>query len=411
MNILYITQYFPPEVGATQNRAVEMASNLVRLGHTVTVLTEFPNHPKGIIPPEYHGRWFQISEMNGFRVIRVWVFARPYKNFFTRIGFYTTFMFNAALVGSLVKGPYDIVYATSPPYFVGVTGLWLSWIKRAKFIYEVRDLWLRSAVELGELSSPRILRWATRLENLYYRKAICVIAVTQGIYKELSQKGLGPKLHLIYNGTNCDLMYDRGPAKRDELGWRDKFVVLYAGILGIAQGLEHICHVAEQMKEHGDIQFVFIGEGPIKQELLHLKESLALTNLTLLDQVDREQIADYISAADCCLVPLKKKEIFRGALPSKMFDCMACARPVILSVDGEARELVEHVAAGLFVEPENGDQLRQAILALKADPELRQHMGANGRAFVEKNFSRRQAAVDLELVLKEVVAAHVHQPD
>jgi len=405
MNILYISQYFPPEVGATQNRAVEMATHLTALGHVVTVLTEFPNHPKGIIPDEYRRSWYRTEDLDGIRVVRVWVFARPHKNFFNRIGFYLSFMFNAALVGTLVKGNYDVVYATSPPYFVGLTGRWLSWIKKAKFVYEVRDLWLASAAELGELRNPHLLAFAHRLDRWYYRQAVRIIAVTQGIYDELKRQGLAAKLHLIYNGTNCDLMYDRGAGKRRELGWENQFVVMYAGILGIAQGLEQICRVIAEFKSIADVHFVFIGEGPVKYKIEQLKESLALSNLTLMDEVRREEIADYLSAADCCLVPLKNKEIFRGALPSKLFDCMACRRPVILSVDGEARHLVEQVGAGLYVEPENDVQLRQAILYLRDHSEERQKMGTAGRAFVENHFSRRGAAILLEGVLREITAS------
>lgn len=403
MKILYISQYFPPEVGATQNRAVEMAENLVRLGHEVTVLTEFPNHPRGIIPPEYRRRWYQVARLRGIRVIRVWVYARPVKTFLTRIGFYLTFMVNAAVVGTLVRGRYDIVYATSPPYFVGVTGLWLSLVKRARFVFEVRDLWLKSAAELGELSNPHLLRLSGWLDKLYYRRARRIIAVTKGIYNELAARGLEEKLHLIYNGTNCDLMYDRGEGRRHELGWQGKFVVMYAGVLGIAQGLEQICAVIARFKAEKEFLFAFVGEGPVKHKIEQLQKELELDNLVLTGEVSREEIAEYISAADCCLVPLKKREIFLGALPSKMFDVMACSRPLILSVDGEARALVERVGAGLFVEPENGPALRQAILTLHSDAEMRRRMGAAGRQFVENNFSRRQAAIELEGVLQDVI--------
>ncbi|HOT97426.1 MAG TPA: glycosyltransferase family 4 protein [bacterium] len=403
MNILYITQYFPPEVGATQNRAFEMATNLVRLGHQVTILTEFPNHPRGIIPPEYHRRWYVKDELEGIRVIRVWVFARPVKTFFTRMAFYLTFMMNAALVGTLVRGPYDLVYATSPPYFVGVTGLWLSLVKRARFVFEVRDLWVKSAAELGEVSNPRVLKMAGWLDQLYYRKARRIIAVTRGIYDDLAARGLAAKLHLIYNGTNCEQLYDCGDGKRRERGWEDKFVVMYAGVLGIAQGLEEICRVIEDFKGDPGLLFVFVGEGPLKHRLHNLQERRGLTNLILLGEVPREEIAAWLSAADCCLVPLKKRETFLGALPSKMFDIMACSRPLLLSVDGEARALVEKIGAGLYVEPENDAALRQAILTLKADPALGRRMGAAGRSFVEHNFSRRQAALELEKVLQAVM--------
>jgi colanic acid biosynthesis glycosyl transferase WcaI len=180
---------------------------------------------------------------------------------------------------------------------------------------------------------------------------------------------------------------------------------MYAGVLGIAQGLEQICEVIARFKTEKEFLFAFVGEGPVKHKIVQLKQELELDNLVLVGEVSREEIASYLSAADCCLVPLKKRAIFLGALPSKMFDVMACSRPLILSVDGEARVLVERVGAGLFVEPENGPELRQAILTLHRDPEMRRRMGAAGRTFVENNFSRRQAAIELEAVLKEVASA------
>ncbi len=382
-----------------------MAAYLTQLGHSVTVLTEFPNHPKGVIGPAWrHHGWRHIEERDGMRVIRVWVFARQRKNFCTRLGLYLSFMCHAALAGTLMQGRYDIVLATSPPYFVGVTGLWLSWIKKARFVYEVRDLWLRSAVELGEVKNPRIIAWADRLENCYYRKAAAIVTVTAGIYDEIAAKGFADKLRLIYNGANCSLMFDRGNARRQEMGWGDRFIVLYAGVMGIAQGLENICLAIQHLQRYRDIHFVFIGEGPAKPDIRQLQTSLGLRNLTLMDEIDREQIADYISAADCCLAPLKKREIFRKALPSKVFDYMACSRPVLLGVDGEARLMLEKAGAGLYVEPENNEELEKAILTLRADPVLCRKMGTAGRAFVEKNFSRQQAAIKLEETLKMACA-------
>ncbi len=172
MHILYLSQYFPPEVGATQTRAYEMARGLVRAGHRVTMLTEVPNHPSGIVPPAYRGKWFERSELDGIDVLRVWVKASPVKTFKSRMAFYLSYMANATLVGALkARGPFDVVYATSPPLFVGAAGLALHGLKRAPFVFEVRDLWPESAVALGELRSPRAIAWAGKLEELCYNRA------------------------------------------------------------------------------------------------------------------------------------------------------------------------------------------------------------------------------------------------
>ncbi|MBN2410429.1 glycosyltransferase family 4 protein [candidate division KSB1 bacterium] len=399
MRILYLTQYFPPEVGATQTRAIEMASNLVKRGHLVTVLTEFPNHPKGIIPPEYKNRFIEHELLKGIHVYRSWVYARPEKNFYTRMGFYLSYMLTCAATGSFLKGSYDVVYATSPPFFVGVSGLWLSRLKNTKFVFEVRDLWPESAVELGELSNRRFIKWAEKLENYYYRKADAIIAVTGGIRQKLEDRGYKHKVKVVLNGTNTDLFENKGQAIKTRLGLNEKFVVLYAGIIGIAQGMEQLCDVVNTMKSNKNVHFVFIGEGPVKSTVHKIKQEKSLNNLTLLDEVPREIIPDYISAADCCIVPLKKNRLFLGALPSKMFDVMACERPVILSVDGEARTVLEDAKAGIFVEPENSEQMMSAIQKLQNNPALRRQMGKAGRKYVEQNYSRRQKALELEQVL------------
>jgi len=403
MRILYLTQYFPPEIGATQTRAVEMASNLVKRGHLVTVLTEFPNHPKGIIPPEYKNKFVEYELLNGIHVYRSWVYARPHKNFYTRMGFYLSYMITAAVAGSFLRVPYDVVYATSPPFFVGVSGLWLSRLKNTKFVFEVRDLWPESAVELGELSNPRFIQYAEKLENYYYKKADAIVAVTSGIKEKLTARGYGNKVNMVLNGSNTDLFYSQGSAIKTQLDLENKFIVLYAGIIGIAQGMEQLCDVANKMKSNKEVQFVFIGEGPVKSTVNKIKQEKSLNNLTLLDEVPREKIPAYISTADCCLVPLKKNKLFLGALPSKMFDYMACERPVILSVDGEARTVLEDAKAGLFVEPENTEQIIQAIQYLRDNPRLCQQMGKAGRYYVEQHYSRRQKALELEQILTEII--------
>ena len=397
VKILYISQYFPPEIGATQARAFEIARYLVKQGHKVTVITEFPNHPSGILPKKYRFKFFQKQLMEGIIVWRSWVFATPNKTFITRLAFYLSFMLSSILVGLFTGSRFDIVYATSPPFFVGVSGYILSRLKNARFVFEVRDIWPESAIVLGELSNPRLIRWAEKLERFYYSKAEKIIVVTRGILNTLLRRGEPPeKLLLIENGSNLKIYANRGQAKKIELNLQNKFVVGYFGIFGLAQGMEQLCDLVNNMKNLPDVHFLFVGDGPKKKMVLDIKHRKQLTNLTILDEIPREKIAEYISACDVTLVPLKKRKLFTSALPSKMFDNMACERPVILSVDGEARKLLEKAGAGIFVEPENTTQMMQAILTLKSNPHLCREMGKNGRAFVEKNYSREKLASKLE---------------
>ena len=407
MHILYLSQYFPPEVGATQTRAYEMARGLVQAGHRVTMIAEVPNHPSGIVPPEYRGQWVERSTLDGIDVLRVWVKASPVKTFKTRMAFYLSYMADATLVGALrARGPFDVVYATSPPLFVGAAGLALHRLKRAPLVFEVRDLWPESAVALGELSSPRAIAWAGRLEKLCYNRASRIVVVTEGIRQRLLERGFpAGKLALIPNGANTE-MFRRQP----ELGARfraehglapDAFVAIYAGIHGIAQGLETLLHAADLLRNDPSLRFVLVGEGPVKAELQALRAKLALDNVLMLPEQPRSAMPAILSAADAAIVPLRKLDLFQGALPSKMFDAWACELPLLLSIDGEARRTLEAAQGGLYVPPEDAAALAEAMRSLAAQPDRGRSLGQNGRRYTEQHHSRQAQARALETLLKE----------
>ena len=408
MRILYLSQYFPPEVGATQTRAHEMARGLVGGGHRVTMLTEVPNHPEGIIRPAYRGKFWVREPLDDIDVIRVWVKTAPVKTMRTRLAFYLSYMLNAALAGLvLARGRYDVLVATSPPLFVGGTALFLSFLRRIPLVFEVRDLWPESAVALGELKSPRFIRWATWLEERCYARAHRIVIVTMGIRDKLTARGYGQKLALIPNGANTDLFRRdeaAGRARRADLGLGERFVALYAGIHGVAQGLETVLEAARLLAGEPQIHFLFVGDGPCKADLLCRKEELGLANVTMLDAQPREAMPAYLSAADVALVPLRKVEIFQGALPSKMFDAWACSCPVALSIAGEARAVLERAGGGVFVEPEDPAQLAAALKALATDRPRCREMGAAGRRFVEENYSRQAQARELVGMLEKIGA-------
>jgi colanic acid biosynthesis glycosyl transferase WcaI len=404
MRILYLSQYFPPEVGATQTRAYEMARGLVQAGHHVTMLAEIPNHPSGIIPAEYKGKLYERAELEGIDVIRVWVKAAPVKTFRTRMAFYLSYMVNAVLAGlTLARGRYDAIYATSPPLFVGAAALALSYLRRAPLFFEVRDLWPESAVTLGELKNPQAIAWAGRLERACYDRARRVVVVTEGIRRRLLERGLArEKLVLISNGANTDLFRPQpqaGAALRRELGRDDAFLVLYAGIHGVAQGLETVIEAARLLQDAPQILFLFVGEGPVKADIVALAGSYGLTNVQFHPEVPRERVPAYLSAASVALVPLRRLDLFRGALPSKMFDAWAAGCPTLVGIEGEAQHVLEQSGAGRFVEPENPTALAQVIRELAADPTACRAMGSHGRSFVEARYSRQAQARHLEQVL------------
>jgi colanic acid biosynthesis glycosyl transferase WcaI len=410
MRILYLSQYFPPEIGATQTRAYEMARNLVRLGHHVTVVTEVPNHPSGIIPPAYRGKLYQRAEMEGIHVVRVWVKTAPQKTFATRMLFYLTYMFNAALAGALLApGRFDLIYASSPPLFVGASALALSGLRRAPMIFEVRDLWPESAVQLGELNSARAVGLATRLEEACYRRARHIVAVTEGIRARLLERGCPPeKLTLIPNGANTEL-YTPQPVNQDlRRSWGiepGRFVVLYAGLHGLAHGLETALLAADRLREHTEILFLFVGDGPQKAALVQQAEQMGLPNVLFHDALPEAELPAAIAMADLGLDTRRRLGISQGTLPVKMFSYMACARPVLLSIEGESTELLRRAGAGVAVPPEDPAALARAVLDLQADPGRRDELGRRGRAFVEAHYSRQGFALRLEQLLQGLLVA------
>lgn len=408
MRILYLSQYFPPEVGATQTRAYEMAHHLVTAGHQVTVITEIPNHPKGIFPPEYRGKLYEYTTLDGIEVIRVWVKTSPVKNFWRRMAFYLSYMLNGTLVGLLLaRDNYDVIYATSPPLFVGGAALALSYLRRIPLFFEVRDLWPESAVAMGELNHAKAIRLAEWLEKACYRRARQIVVVTRGIYNRLLERGYpSSKLTLIPNGANVELFQfqaEAGRALREKLGVQNKFVVIYAGIHGLAQNLETIVEAATKLATETDIHFLFVGEGPVKHEIVNLTNERQLTNVTFHPEAPREQMPGFLSAANVAVVPLRHLDLFQGALPSKMFDAWACQCPTLVSIDGEARQVLAEAQAGLYVEPENSEALAAAILQLKNDLATSLQMGLNGRRLVIECYSRQAQAQQLASLLTEIL--------
>ena len=404
LRLLLVTQYFHPEVGATQTRMREFARHLAALGHRVTVICEFPNHPHGIMPPEYRGKWFERGRLDGFDVLRVWVKASPVKNFKSRLLFYFSFMVMAVLGGLKLRGRFDAVIATSPPLPVAVSGWALAVLKRACFVMDVRDLWPKAAVALGELSNPRTIRAAERVERFLYRRARRIVAVTEGFVRHIAPRCGDPsKVRLIPNGTIAEL-FNPGrvdPTLRAKLGLNGQFVCTFAGTMGIAQGLPFLLDLAKNLADVPDVRFLLIGTGPVREQIAARQRREGIANVIFHDQVPLDRVTEYLTMSDVLLVPLRADPVFDTFIPSKMFDCLACGRPIILGVDGEARRMLESRGGGLFARPEDLASYREAILALRADPALRERMAAQGHAWVTAEYTRAAQAGRLEAILRE----------
>ena len=395
MKILLLTQYFPPEFGAAAARNAEHARLWAEAGHDVEVLTGFPNYPEGVIHPEYKGKRFLKTEQDGYRLHRTWLHAAPNRSVFQRAAASLSFMASALLSGCLRCQRPDVIVASSGPFFVGPLGYLLSLFKRAPFVFEARDLLPQQAVDTGMLKNPILIRLLSTIEKFLDHRAAAIITVAPASRDALIERGIPPcKVHTIENGVN-EAFFKPGPrgnALRDQHGWGEKFVALYAGAHGVSQGLGALLEAASALKGEADILFVFVGDGAAKPELMATAKEQRLDNVQFLPPLSKENMPDLYNAADVCLVPLRKGNYFEINIPSKLFEIMACGRPIVLGAKGQARALLEAPGAGIAVDPEDAAAYAEAIRRLRDEGEAAAQFGKGGRAHVTEHFTRAKKA-------------------
>jgi glycosyltransferase involved in cell wall biosynthesis len=410
VKILYVSQYFPPEMGAPAARVAELSRYWAQDGHEVTVLTGFPNHPAGIVPQEYRRRFRRLvarERVNGVNVVRTWLLPFPNRRTYERVMNYSSFCLSASGTGLFLKRP-EVVIGSSPQLLVGLAAWWLARRKRSRFVLEVRDLWPESLAAVGVGTKKSFMyRTLAKIAGFLYRNCDHIVVVTSAFKEYLVQHWqVAPeKISVVENGVEAELFSPGTESNlRAELGADGKFVVSYIGTLGNAHGLQTLVEAASQLQNSTPkVLFLLVGAGAEKETLASLVRSRGLTNVRFVDQQPREKIPAYICASDACLVLLKKNEIFRTVIPSKMLEFMSCARPVILGVEGQARQILEQADAGICIEPENPTELAQAVLRLSGNDQLREMLGRNGRRHVLQHFSRRQTALDYIDVLSGLV--------
>jgi glycosyltransferase involved in cell wall biosynthesis len=404
VKILYVSQYFPPEMGAPAARAAELARHWARMGHDVTVLTGFPNHPTGVVPEEWRSRWRRLlykETVDGVRVVRTWLWPLPNRKAHERIRNYASFCASASISG-LGLQKQDVVIGTSPQLLVALAGWWLARWKRVPFVFEVRDLWPESLAAVGAGGEGGALyRALGAIAGFLYRRSDHIVVVTPAFKDHLIQQWSvpAPKISIVENGVETDLfrpcLAERAP------GTEGRFVICYIGTMGMAHGLETLIAAAEQLQHTlPEATFLLIGEGAEKERIVALAAARALTNICFLGQQPREKIPAYIAGADVCLVMLKKTELFKTVIPTKLLEYMACAKPTMVAVDGEARRIVEEADAGVFVEPEDSNAMAETVRVLAAHPERRRRMGASARQYIVDRLSREQTARDYVAVLE-----------
>jgi glycosyltransferase involved in cell wall biosynthesis len=407
VRILFLTHYFPPEVNAPATRTYEHCREWVAAGHEVHVVTGVPSHPAGRPFSGYRRRWHGHELVDGIHVHRVWTYLADNRGVVRRTLNYLSFAASGAWRGWRL-GRFDVAIGTSPQFFCAV-GTWLlARTRRIPWVFDLRDLWPESIAAVGVMKrQSTAMRWLERLELELYRDAAAVACVTRSFVTTLAARGVDAgKLHYLPNGVIREFWAD---GARDEtrrtLGLAsDTVLVSYVGTTGMAHGLSSLLEAAVHLEQHvPQVQVLIAGDGAELEGLRVAAAELRLTNVRFTGLVPRARVPSLLAASDILLVTLRPSELFRTVLPSKMFEAMAAARPIVLGVDGEARETLLEARAGIPVPPGDSVALADAVRTLARDRALREEMGASGLAFVHREFSRRRWAAGY-LALLETVA-------
>ncbi|MEN9969700.1 MAG: hypothetical protein RIR94_1907 [Bacteroidota bacterium] len=399
MRLLILTQYYPPEIGAPQNRLHELAVRLKAYGVEIEVLTALPNYPKMSIQEGYQNGKNREEVLDGIPVHRAAIYVSTSKSIVSRLLNYFSFVWTSYWRGRKLKN-FDFLLVESPPLFLGYSAMALAKKLNAKLIFNVSDLWPESAEKLGIVNNTALLKMAYRLEAKCYKRAALITGQTQGIVTDIARRFPSKQVYWLPNGVNIDF-YKPSAITQSDFRTKNGFaptdlLFFYGGIIGHAQGLEVILNAAHALSDYPQVHFILQGAGPEKPQLENLKKNLQLTNVHFLEPVAKADMPAILQAIDVALVPLKNLPLFQGAIPSKVFEALAMEVPLLLGVDGEARlHFIEKAEAGWFFEPENAHALAAAIKTLIEQPDAIKRAGMNGRNYVSQHFNRDQIAASL----------------
>ena len=365
MRILFLTDNFPPETNAPATRTYEHCLKWIDMGYKVTVITCFPNFPKGKVFEGYTNKLYQKENIDGITVIRVWSYITENNGFVKRIIDYISYSVTSFLFGLFLKT--DLIIATSPQFFTAVSGRMLSVFKRIPWVMEVRDLWPDSIAAVGSMNkSSKPFKILKKIEHHLYLSASKIVVVTDSFKKyvikehQIKHEKVGVfKNGVIINNLKKPKLNDVIALKKS-LNLENKIIISYIGTHGLAHGLEFILESISKISSP-EIHFLFIGDGAEKQNLIEYSKTLHLKNFTFLESVTKSEIPLYIEISDYSLVNLKKSDEFKNVIPSKIFENIAMYKPILLGVEGESKKLIDDYEVGVCFEPENIESFLNAL--------------------------------------------------
>lgn len=400
MKALFITQYFWPETAGGANRLTGLAKQLARMGHEVGVVTGMPNYPSGRIRDGYLNRLLITEELEGVKIFRSWLYTSLKKDSIRRLLNYFSFVVSSLWHLPRVLGKYEVVFVSSPPLFLGIAGLIYHWILRVPLVFDVRDIWPEVFVEMGELRRESLFfKVAHSLEEWIYKHSSIITVVTEGKRQALIERGIAEsKVVCIPNAVDREFLeFPVQESLKDDLRLSEKFVVLYAGLIGKAQGIDIIFEIAAKTRSQ-KLHFLLVGEGVEKDKLIQEAERLGLENITFLPEQPREKILSYLRMANIVLVPLKSPEL-RNSVPSKLYEALAAGCPVVLLAKGESVELLQQAKTGLALAP---DDIEQILRTFEELSEGKVAVPSSDNNYILENFTRDRMATKLLSLLTKL---------
>jgi glycosyltransferase involved in cell wall biosynthesis len=406
LRIGYLVQQFLPEVGAGPARVSEMASRWRDAGADVTIITAMPNRPEGRIHAAYRGRLVVREEWEGIRVLRSWLYASPRHGFARTVLNNLTFMATGAAHAIASAGKLDVLIASSPPFFPHIAGVTFSALRRVPLVLEVRDLWPDYLVEMGVLRNKSAQGALFALERALFRRASRVVVVTESFRQRIIDKGVpADRIDVISNGVDTNLYYraNEPPPIPELAAVPGETVVGYLGNFGAGQGLATLLDAAATLEQRGErVRIVLAGDGPDAAQLRARADELRLTRLSIHPPIPKSATRAFYNACDICVVPLAPFEVLGTTVPSKIFEIMACERPLVASLSGEGARIVSESGGGLVTPPGDANALADAIRRLLDTPIAeRRRMGWRARAYVGAHFGRDTLSATYLDVLRE----------
>jgi glycosyltransferase involved in cell wall biosynthesis len=375
-------------------------------GHKVLVITGFPNYPTGSLYPGTHLCFWKWDTLDGIQILRLPLYPDHSRSAVRRVFNYGSFTISAAVLGSVLSGPLDVLFAEHPPLTIGLAAWFLGRVRRVPFLYKINDLWPESVEATGMVRNPVLLKWMGRLERFVYRRAGAIAVISPGFKKNLVGKGVVPdKVHVIPHWAEESLYRPVPPEDQlaRDFGMTGRFNVVFAGQLGLAQGLDVVLDAAEKLSDLANVQFVLVGDGTDAGRLRRRVEEKGLGNVRFCGRQPAERMPYFFALADALLVHLKRDPLFEITIPGKTIAYLACGRPVLCAVAGDTAEVVRDAGAGLVCPPEDPIALAQAVRELCMMPrDQREAMGQMGRRAFLANYTRALSVDRYEKLLTQV---------